>query len=49
MSAWGILNRAFRMPSDGQKCPLTALKLSLGVKSLQRFSMLLNRLYFSCC
>ena len=31
MSAWGILNRAFRMPSGGQKCPLTALKLSLGV------------------
>ena len=32
MSVWGILNRAFRMPSGGQKCPLTALKLSLGVK-----------------
>lgn len=36
MSAWGILNGAFRIPSDGQKCPLTALKLSLVVKSLQR-------------
>ena len=34
MSAWGILNRAFRMPSDGQKCPLTALELSLRVKVL---------------